>query len=142
MTCTCPATEAEAYALWHDLSTSEQWRRYHLRGEARFTPGEIHHPGCPLHRTREQIWQEQEAGFREFPGAMMFRRIRPFKHIPDIPRVFTGNCMVRQHTMDRHPVGPCWHSTYDGVCHLHGDVSIYLPGELTWPNDYDLEPNS
>lgn len=39
---------------------------------------------------------------------------------------FTGNCPVRQHTTDGAYVGRCWHSTYDGRCHLHGDVTRFL----------------
>jgi hypothetical protein len=63
----------------------------------------------------------------------------PFKRKPK-PRVFTGNCMVRQHTGDMYYVGRCYHSTYNGVCHLHGDVSGFLAiGDFhAWPNDYDL----
>lgn len=41
-------------------------------------------------------------------------------------RVFTGTCPVRQHTGDGAYVGRCYHSTYDGICHLHGDVSHWL----------------
>jgi hypothetical protein len=63
----------------------------------------------------------------------------PFKRNDDPPlRAFTGNCMVRQHTMDGYSVGRCWHSTYNGVCHLHGNVSIYLDDVARWPNDYEL----
>jgi hypothetical protein len=50
-------------------------------------------------------------------------------HFPMFPRPrpeFTGNCPVRQHTADGVYVGRCWHSTYDGRCHLHGDVSRWL----------------
>lgn len=39
---------------------------------------------------------------------------------------FTGNCPIRQHTADGAYVGRCDHSTYSGVCHLHGDVSRWL----------------
>ncbi len=39
---------------------------------------------------------------------------------------FTGNCPVRQHTADGAYVGRCEHSTYDGSCHLHGDVARFL----------------
>jgi hypothetical protein len=60
----------------------------------------------------------------------------------DIARNFTGNCMVWQHTGDGHYVGPCWHSTYNGVCHVHGNVAIYLDDVAEWPKDYDLEPKS
>jgi hypothetical protein len=66
----------------------------------------------------------------------------PFKRKPK-PKVFTGNCMVRQHTMDGHYIGRCYHSTYNGVCHVHGDVSVWLcDPSMTlwdWPNDYDRE---
>lgn len=40
--------------------------------------------------------------------------------------LFTGTCPVRQHTADGHYVGRCYHSTYEGRCHLHGDVSVWL----------------
>lgn len=60
----------------------------------------------------------------------------PFKRKPD-PRVFTGNCLVYQHTADGACVGRCWHSTYNGVCHLHGDVSAWLE-HGDWPDDYSL----
>jgi hypothetical protein len=39
---------------------------------------------------------------------------------------FTGSCPVRQHTGDGNYVGRCYHSTYNGRCHLHGDVSRFL----------------
>jgi hypothetical protein len=42
------------------------------------------------------------------------------------PPLFTGSCPVRQHTADGDYVGRCCHSTYDGLCHLHGDVSQWL----------------
>jgi hypothetical protein len=66
----------------------------------------------------------------------------PFKRKPEPePRVFTGNCMVWQHDGDGRSVGRCYHSTYNGVCHLHGDVAAWIVyGD--WPDDYDLEPNS
>lgn len=64
----------------------------------------------------------------------------PFKRKTE-PRVFTGNCLVWQHTGDGVYVGRCYHSTYNGRCHVHGDVRIYLDGWLVWPRDYDLEPN-
>ena len=59
------------------------------------------------------------------------------------PPEFTGNCMVRQYTADGHNMGPCWHSTYGGECHVHGDVAVYLryaAGEVgePWPADYQL----
>lgn len=65
---------------------------------------------------------------------------------PEPERVFTGNCMVRCHTMDGYPIGRCYHSTYDGVCHVHGDVRPWLPsdprlvvdGYSAWPSDKDL----
>jgi hypothetical protein len=65
MLCSCPSTQLEAYAVWHDLSESEQWRRYSLAGKARTTPGEIHHLGCPFHRTAEQLSAERLQAFRE-----------------------------------------------------------------------------
>lgn len=65
MTCTCPSTQLEAYARWHDLSSSEQWRRYHLTGEARTTPSLIHHPGCPFKRTPEQLYEQVVRDFNE-----------------------------------------------------------------------------
>lgn len=38
--------------------------------------------------------------------------------------------------------GACYHSTYDGVCHRHGDVSRWLyqasPDYDQWPNDFEL----
>lgn len=40
--------------------------------------------------------------------------------------VFTGNCPVRPHTADGAYIGRCDHSTHDGRCHLHGDVSRCL----------------
>lgn len=66
----------------------------------------------------------------------------PFKRAKPAP-IFTGNCLVRLHTGDGHGVGPCWHSTYDGVCPSHGDVGMYLQvcseHEVDiWPNDYQL----
>jgi hypothetical protein len=64
----------------------------------------------------------------------------PFKRKAPRKRVFTGNCMVFQHTADGHCVGRCYYSTYGGVCHLHGDVSAWIEyGD--WPNDYDLDVN-
>ena len=63
---------------------------------------------------------------------------------------FTGNCLVRQHTGDGVYVGRCYYSTYNNVCHLHGDVSEWLELDddiaggvsienyRAWPNDYDL----
>lgn len=42
------------------------------------------------------------------------------------PPLFTGTCPVRQHTGDGHYVGRCYHSTYGGRCHVHGDVSRWL----------------
>lgn len=72
------------------------------------------------------------------------RPLWPFKRKPELvgfePR-FTGNCMVWQTDGDGRSVGRCWHSTYDGRCHLHGDVSTYLgnlPEWAGWPSDYDL----
>lgn len=68
----------------------------------------------------------------------LFDRFR--KKAEPEPKVFTGNCMVRQHTGDGVYVGRCYHSTYNGRCHLHGDVSTYLAhGEWDgWPNDYEI----
>lgn len=43
-----------------------------------------------------------------------------------VERTFTGSCPVREHTFDGQFVGRCYHSTYDGVCHIHGDVSKWL----------------
>lgn len=65
----------------------------------------------------------------------------PFKRYAKPVEVFTGNCMVRLHTGDGNPVGPCWHSTYNGVCPSCGDVTAYLPDGrlgLPWPADYQL----
>lgn len=45
---------------------------------------------------------------------------------PKGPKEFTGTCPVRQHTADGDYVGRCYHSTYGGHCHLHGDVSRFL----------------
>lgn len=53
-------------------------------------------------------------------------------------KTFTGNCMVFQHTADGHCVGRCYHSTYNGVCPLHGDVSRWLRFDPNWPNDYEV----
>jgi hypothetical protein len=73
--------------------------------------------------------------------------------IGSVQAPFTGNCMVRQHTMDGHYVGRCYHSTYNDVCPIHGNVGEWLadyPGmisngndaEITWmrawPKDYEL----
>jgi hypothetical protein len=70
--------------------------------------------------------------------------VRLFKRKP--VAVFTGNCLVRQHTADGAYVGRCHHSTYDNVCHLHGNVATWLLGDqddpatfVAWPNDFDLE---
>lgn len=65
--------------------------------------------------------------------ARLFKR----KPEPEYEPAFTGNCMVHQHTGDGRYVGRCYHSTYAGVCHLHGNVSIYLDDLCEWPNDYD-----
>lgn len=65
----------------------------------------------------------------------------PFWRAKKVVPAFTGNCMVRQYTGDGHPVGPCWHSTYNGLCPLHGDVTAYLPDGrlgLSWPAEYQL----
>jgi hypothetical protein len=72
---------------------------------------------------------------------MWHRLRRLFKRNWDHEAVFTGNCMVFQHTGDGHYVGRCYHSTYDGRCPTHGDVSACLDDLVNWPNDYDLEPN-
>jgi hypothetical protein len=50
---------------------------------------------------------------------------------------FSGNCLVRMYTGDGHSVGKCWHSTYDGVCPSHGDVTQYLQN-YGWPRDFEL----
>lgn len=65
--------------------------------------------------------------------------------------VFTGNCYVRQHTGDGHFVGRCYHSTYNDVCPVHGNVGEWLADKPTnmsgeaeiawlreWPRDYEL----
>ncbi len=59
---------------------------------------------------------------------------------PEAPREFTGTCPVRQHTGDGHYVGRCYHSTYGGHCHLHGDVSRFLPegADLAGADDRQL----
>lgn len=54
------------------------------------------------------------------------------------PPVFTGNCMVHQTTMDGVSIGRCYHSTFGGVCHVHGDVSVYLDDLALWPYDWEL----
>lgn len=63
------------------------------------------------------------------------------KNPPPAPP-FTGNCLVRQHTMDGHYVGRCYHSTYGDVCHVHGNVGEWLSdgdeGFVDWPRDYEL----
>jgi hypothetical protein len=58
----------------------------------------------------------------------------------EAPKPFTGNCPVRQHTGDGAFVGRCWHSTYGGVCPLHGDVSGWLEddADLTDADDRRL----
>lgn len=61
----------------------------------------------------------------------------PFKRKP-APKVFTGNCMVYQHTGDGAYAGRCYHSTYNGVCHLHGDVSWSLSYGF-WYNDFEID---
>jgi hypothetical protein len=40
--------------------------------------------------------------------------------------LFTGSCPVREHQAGGAYVGRCFHSTYGGVCHVHGDVSRWL----------------
>lgn len=60
-----------------------------------------------------------------------------FRRKQEPERNFTGNCMVRQHTADGVFVGRCYHSTYDDVCHLHGNVGEWL-ADGDWPNDYDI----
>lgn len=64
----------------------------------------------------------------------------PFKRKADpvLAPAFTGNCMVRQHTGDNAWVGPCWHSTYNGICPTHGNVAVYLDDLARWPNDFEL----
>lgn len=59
-----------------------------------------------------------------------------FKRKPE-PRPFTGTCPVRQHTADGAYVGRCWHSTYDSVCPLHGQVRYFLgdDADLTYADD-------
>lgn len=53
--------------------------------------------------------------------------------------VFTGNCLVFEHTADGGYVGRCWFSTYDFLCPRHGDVSKWsLSADPHWPNDYQL----
>lgn len=68
--------------------------------------------------------------------------MRLFKRKRKTEEVFTGNCLVRQHTADGVFVGRCYHSTYDKRCPLHGDVSEWLKPEAdfydTWPKDYEL----
>jgi hypothetical protein len=56
------------------------------------------------------------------------------------PVQFTGNCPVRQHTADGAYVGRCYHSTYDGHCHLHGDVLRWLipDADLTEADDRSI----
>jgi hypothetical protein len=64
------------------------------------------------------------------------------RRIDDPPIEFTGNCLVRQHTGDGYYVGRCWHSTYNGSCHLHGDVTEWLDGDfMRWPSDERLRAN-
>ena len=65
------------------------------------------------------------------------------------PEVFTGNCLVRQHTGDGFYVGRCYHSTYNDVCPVHGNVAEWLsddPDDLqsyrAWPKDYELRRQS
>ncbi len=50
---------------------------------------------------------------------------RKFHGVQPASPPFTGTCPVRQHTGDGHYVGRCYHSTYGGKCHLHGDVSRF-----------------
>ena len=39
---------------------------------------------------------------------------------------FLNNCAIRQRTADGVSVGRCWHWLKDGICPLHGDVSIAM----------------
>jgi hypothetical protein len=66
----------------------------------------------------------------------MFRRLLDKLRAKPEP-VFTGNCYVRSFTGDGHFTGRCYHSTYDGVCPLHRDVSVYL-AYAGWPRDFEL----
>lgn len=56
----------------------------------------------------------------------MFRRKTNQQRAWERKGTFTGTCPVRQHTGDGDYVGRCYHSTYNGVCYLHGDVSQWL----------------
>lgn len=72
----------------------------------------------------------------------------PFRKRPEPSREFTGNCFVKQTTGDGDYVGRCYHSTYDGDCPLHGDVTIWLTKSgapnmfpdnwIVWPYDHEL----
>lgn len=56
-------------------------------------------------------------------------------------REFTGNCMVREYTGDGAYIGNCYHSTYDGMCSRHGNVSEWLGWDTAhagWPRDFEL----
>jgi hypothetical protein len=59
----------------------------------------------------------------------------PFKRKP-VESIFTGNCLVREFTGDGVSVG-CYHSTYNGICPRHGDVTEHFALH-NWPRDFEL----
>jgi len=71
----------------------------------------------------------------------LIERIRGRSTQPEFP--FTGNCPVRSRTGDGVSVGRCWHSTYAGVCPIHGDVQQWIAladGERCSIDENDLPP--
>lgn len=51
---------------------------------------------------------------------------------PRTHAMFTGNCVIREHTGDGHYVGRCDFATYNHICPRHGIVVDY-------PNDDDRD---
>lgn len=86
--------------------------------------------GCSTSRRRSEMRLLRGISGRK-------REARPAAEFP-----FTGNCPVRQHTADGAGVGRCWHSTYQGVCPVHGEVSEWLKpdADLKQADDRLLPP--
>jgi hypothetical protein len=62
--------------------------------------------------------------------------MRWFKRRVEEPKVFTGNCFVYIRDGDGRGVGRCYHSTYNNLCHVHGDVSLWLDKPSSqWPDE-------
>jgi len=71
----------------------------------------------------------------------LIERIRGRKPQPQFS--FTGNCPARSRTGDGVSVGRCWHSTYEGVCPIHGNVEAWIAladGERCSIDENDLPP--